>query len=74
MNYITLTEREKLVMNYLVKGLNNEEISDTIHISVHTTKAHLEAIYEKLNVHNRVQAAIKAVKLGIVELEEYANE
>ena len=74
MDYIALTEREKLVVNYLVKGLNNEEISNTIHISIHTTKAHLESIYEKMKVHNRVQAAIKAVQLGIVELEEYANE
>ena len=74
MDYIALTEREKLVVNYLVKGLNNEEISNIIHISIHTTKAHLESIYEKLSVHNRVQAAIKAVKLGIVELEEYVNE
>lgn len=68
MKYIALTEREKIVLNYLVKGLNNEEISNNIHISVHTTKAHLESIYEKLDVHNRVQAVIKAIQLGVVKV------
>ena len=68
MKYIALTEREKIVLNYLVKGLNNEEISNNIHISVHTTKAHLESIYEKLDVHNRVQAVIKAIQLGVVKI------
>jgi len=66
---IGLTEREMSVLEYLTLGMKNEEISDRLHISVHTTKAHLEAIYEKLGVVNRVQAAIKAVKMGLVELE-----
>ena len=42
-----LTERELNVLSYLVKGLTNEEIAKILHISVHTVKAHLEAIYEK---------------------------
>ena len=43
----TLTERELNVLKYLVRGMRNEEISDKLNISVHTTKAHLEAIYQK---------------------------
>ena len=70
MKNITLTEREKNVIQHLTNGYNNEEISELLHISVHTTKAHLEAIYEKLNVHNRVQAVIKAVKYNLVDLEK----
>ena len=72
MSRVNLTEREMLVMQYLADGLSNEEISDILHISVHTTKAHLESIYEKLNVHNRVQAVIKAVKLELININEVA--
>ena len=60
------------VLQYLTLGMKNEEISEKLHISVHTTKAHLEAIYEKLGVTNRVQAAMKAVKIGLVNLETVA--
>ena len=74
MDYIALTEREQNVVNYLAQGLNNDEISKLLNISVHTTKAHLESIYEKFEVHNRVQAVIKAIKLGIIELDKYINE
>ena len=63
-----LTEREKNVLFYVAKGFINSEIADKLHISVHTVKAHLEAIYDKLAVCNRVQAAMKAVCLGLVDL------
>lgn len=65
-----LTEREKCVLFLLAQGLKNEEISKKLHISVHTTKAHLEMIYEKLCVKNRVQAAIKAIVIGVVDIKE----
>ena len=68
MDYIALTERERNVVNYLAQGLNNDEISELLNISIHTTKAHLESIYEKLDVHNRVQAVIKAIQLGVVKV------
>lgn len=65
-----LTDREKSVLFLLANGMKNEEISDRLHISVHTTKAHLEMIYEKLGVKNRVQAAIKAIVMGEVDIKE----
>ena len=65
-----LTEREVSVLFYLTQGLTNDEISNKLHISVHTVKAHLEAIYDKLAVSNRVQAAIKAVKLELINIKE----
>lgn len=58
------TEREKEVLFLLLKGLNNKEISKRLFISNHTTKAHVASIYKKLGVINRVQAAIKSMKLG----------
>ena len=67
-----LTEREMNVLFYLAQGLTNEEIAEKLHISVHTVKAHLEAIYDKLAVVNRVQAAMKAVVLGLIDLNVMA--
>ena len=61
-----LTEREIKILKYLIMGLQNDVISDKLHISIHTTKAHLESIFKKLGVKNRVQAAIKTISLGIV--------
>ena len=63
-----LTEREQSVLFYVAQGFINSEIADKLHISVHTVKAHLEAIYEKFGVKNRVQAVMKAVVLGIIDL------
>ena len=59
-----LTEREREVLFLLLRGLNNKEISKKLFISNHTTKAHVASIYKKLGVSNRVQAAIKSMKLG----------
>lgn len=68
-----LTEREKSVLFLLAQGMKNDEISEKLHISVHTTKAHLEMIYEKLGVKNRVQAAIKAIELGFFTVSELVS-
>lgn len=65
---LCLTERELVILQLLTTGINNHEISDRLHISIHTTKAHLESIYYKLDVTNRLQAVIKAYKLGLIEL------
>ncbi len=59
------TEREKEVLQLLITGLNNKQISAKLFISNHTTKAHITSIYKKLNVSNRVQATIKCIKMGM---------
>ena len=64
------TEREREVLYWLLKGLNNKQISEKLFITNHTTKVHVASIYKKLGVSNRVQAAIKSIKLGI---EKYYN-
>lgn len=61
-----LTEREREVLQQIVQGKNNQDISDFLHISIHTTKAHVGNILAKLCVNDRVQAAIKALKENIV--------
>ena len=63
-----LTEREFNVISLVAVGLTNSQIAAKLHISVHTVKAHLEAIYDKFGVSNRVQAAIKAIVLGLVDI------
>ena len=70
MEYITLTERERMVIQYLLSGMKNEDIAEILNISTHTIKAHLESVYSKLNVNNRVQCVIKALKLGLVDLDD----
>lgn len=68
---VYLTERELNVLINLANGLTNVEIANKLYISVHTVKAHLESIYEKLGVTNRVQAAMKAVALNFIEIKNF---
>jgi DNA-binding NarL/FixJ family response regulator len=62
----SLTEREVKILELLVKGYSNKEISNTIYISVDTVKVHLKHIFEKLGVDCRTKAAVKAIKHSIV--------
>ena len=61
-----LTERELEVLKHLVKGKSNTEIAKELIVSVHTAKAHVCSILQKMCVNDRVQAAVKAVKEGLV--------
>lgn len=65
-----ITEREKEVLAYIIKGFSNTEISEKMCISVHTVKAHLDSLYKKLKVHNKVQATISAVTNGFIDLDD----
>lgn len=67
------TEREREVLFLLLKGLNNKEISKKLFISNHTIKAHVASIYKKLGVSNRVQAAIKSMKLGAEKIFDLSD-
>lgn len=61
-----LTEREQEVLKLLVQGKSNTEIAKELIVSVHTAKAHVCSILQKLCVDDRVQAAVKAIKEGLV--------
>ena len=63
---IPLTEREFEVLKHLVAGKSNTEIANELIVSVHTAKAHVCSILQKMCVNDRVQAAVKAVKEGMV--------
>ncbi len=60
------TNRELEVLALLVKGQTNPQIANALSISVHTVKSHLEHIYAKLGVFNRIQASVAAVTMKIV--------
>ncbi|KUP09664.1 LuxR family transcriptional regulator [Bacillus coahuilensis m2-6] len=60
-----LTEREWGVLSELGKGLNNREIAEALYITEGTVKNHVSNIISKLEVRDRTQAAIYAVRHGI---------
>jgi DNA-binding NarL/FixJ family response regulator len=60
-----LTKRESDVLRYLSQGHSNREISRALFLSEKTIKAHLAAVFRKLGVTNRTQAAMAAVAMGI---------
>lgn len=61
-----LTEREYEVLKLVITGKSNTEIAEELLISVHTAKAHVCSILQKMSVTDRVQAAVKAVREGLV--------
>ena len=65
-----ITKREREVLLLVIRGYSNSMIAQELVISVSTVKAHLESIYRKLNVHNKIQASVKAICDSIVSLED----
>lgn len=61
-----LTARELEVITCLVQGDSNADIAERLYITVGTVKAYLRCIFEKMEVNSRTQAALKALKLGLV--------
>jgi DNA-binding NarL/FixJ family response regulator len=61
----SLTQRETDILALLAEGRSNRDISRALFLSEKTVKAHLAAIFRKLSVTNRTQAAMAAVSMGI---------
>lgn len=61
-----LTTTEYKVLKLVVYGLTNKEIAKQLYISESTVKSHVEKILQKFNVRNRLNAAVHAVRTGIV--------
>jgi DNA-binding NarL/FixJ family response regulator len=61
-----LTSREIEILQKVVDGATNREIADELYITENTVKIHLRNILEKLHLQNRIQAAVYAVRKGLV--------
>jgi DNA-binding NarL/FixJ family response regulator len=57
-----LTTREQEILRLLAKGYMYKEIADQLTISMSTVRSHVSAVYEKLHVHSRTEAAMKLVE------------
>lgn len=66
----TLTERETDVLRLLAQGRSNKEIAHALSLSEKTVKTHVSNILGKLNVPSRTQAALYAVRIGLVSMSE----
>lgn len=63
-----LTDRERDVLEALIKGRSNKEIASALFISEDTVKSHLKALFAKLKVRDRTGAAVEAIRHGVVHL------
>lgn len=63
---IQLTQRETQVLRHLALGLSNKEIAQSLSISVETVKEHVQHLLRKMDVADRTQAAVWAVRNGLV--------
>lgn len=64
---LPLTSREAQVLRHVALGLSNKEIARSLEISVETVKEHVQNILRKIGAADRTDAAVKAIKLGLVE-------
>jgi DNA-binding NarL/FixJ family response regulator len=64
----SLTAREQQALRYIVQGLTNQAIAHEMSISEKTVEKYISAIFTKLEVASRVEAAVLAVKEGLVEM------
>lgn len=69
----TLTEREVLILKQVAQGLTNQEIAVLLVISERTVRNHVGSILSKLHLANRTQAALYALREGIVRLDDSSH-
>ncbi|BAS28688.1 LuxR family transcriptional regulator [Limnochorda pilosa] len=70
LDFPSLTPREQEILELLAQGLSNKEIAAVLHSTVRTVKAHVSHVLEKLNVDDRTQAAVLALRLGLVRSQD----
>ncbi len=64
----SLTQRESEILELIAKGLSNTEAGRVLGISAGTIRTHLEHIYEKLDVTNRVEAVTEGIRKGLIDV------
>jgi DNA-binding NarL/FixJ family response regulator len=63
-----ITKREEDVLRTVATGISLPQAAAQLYISVKTLKNHLSSIYQKLDCHDRAQAVLKALRLGLIQL------
>ena len=63
-----LTKREKEVLELAAQGYSNKLIAKKLFVSYHTVKFHLENIYRKFGIHNKLQATVVGLQEGIIDV------
>jgi two-component system, NarL family, response regulator LiaR len=69
-----LTDRETEVLKLMARGRANKQIASALFVGEKTVKAHVSRILTKLGVQSRTQAALHAVRIGLVSTEELSEE
>jgi DNA-binding NarL/FixJ family response regulator len=69
-HFVPLSPREMEILQFVVRGLSNKEIANELQISHQTVKNHMTAILKKLNVQDRTQAAVTALRHGWVRIHD----
>lgn len=67
-NIKPLTKRESEVLQHLYLGKSNKEIANDLVVTPHTAKAHVSSILQKMEVKDRTQAVVKAIKIGLIKI------
>ena len=73
-HYIPLSPRETEILEHVTYGMINKEIANKLGISQQTVKNHMTSILRKLNVKDRTQAAVTALRRGWVRIEDDEDE
>jgi predicted ATPase/DNA-binding CsgD family transcriptional regulator len=68
-----LTRRESEILGLVADGFSNQEIADTLFITIHTVKEHLKHVFAKLDVRRRTEAVVRARELGILGASEKSS-
>jgi len=63
-----LSDRELEIVGCLAKGMTNREIAESLYLSVHTVRNHVQRICRRLGAHSRLEVVITAARLGLVGL------
>lgn len=64
-----LTKREEEILRLIAKGLSNSEVAEVLGLSRATVRTHLEHIYQKLEVTNRVEAVTEGIRKGLIAVD-----
>jgi DNA-binding NarL/FixJ family response regulator len=64
-----VSKREEEVLRLVATGVSIPQAASELYISVKTVKNHLSSIYQKLDSHDRAQAVVKAMRMGIIQLD-----